>query len=176
LVTWTMPAVIKVVSLTIRPTRVVTPGGCQIGCMDHTGCHQLDCVCEKCQPYLKGNPHVGEFALHHRGGLVLGPHQLGDEVELAADTHHVLAVSGTHSKAHLEARFSPLHSSSRDSSSRLEETRRFQAMGRVTTGFSVFSPPPRTRPARWPGPARGRRRRREGRWTPCRRWRRRRRC
>jgi hypothetical protein len=24
---------------TIRPTRVVTPGGCQIGYMDHTGCY-----------------------------------------------------------------------------------------------------------------------------------------
>jgi hypothetical protein len=29
------------VSSTIRPTRVVTPGGCQIGYMDRTGCHQL---------------------------------------------------------------------------------------------------------------------------------------
>jgi hypothetical protein len=47
LVTWTMLAVInwcfgchRLVFLTIRPTRVDTPGG-QIGYMDRTGCHQL---------------------------------------------------------------------------------------------------------------------------------------
>jgi hypothetical protein len=29
--------------------RVVTPGGCQMGCMDHTDCHQFECVltCKK---------------------------------------------------------------------------------------------------------------------------------
>jgi hypothetical protein len=30
----------QLVFVTIRPTRVVTPG-CQIGYMDYTGCHQL---------------------------------------------------------------------------------------------------------------------------------------
>jgi hypothetical protein len=45
-VTWAMPVVIKyqLNVLTMRPTRVAaTPGGCQIGYVDHhSGCHQLD--------------------------------------------------------------------------------------------------------------------------------------
>jgi hypothetical protein len=42
--TWTIPAVNILLGLTVRPTRVVTPG-CQIGYMDHTGCHQLVFCC-----------------------------------------------------------------------------------------------------------------------------------
>jgi hypothetical protein len=31
----------RLVSSSIRPTRVVTPWGCEIGYVDHTGCHRL---------------------------------------------------------------------------------------------------------------------------------------
>jgi hypothetical protein len=35
-------------------SRAVTPGGCQVGYMEHTGCHQLNCM-----PDLSGLLYLG---------------------------------------------------------------------------------------------------------------------